>query len=69
VKAHKVVRRRGSHIFSIDRRLTDGGKVVSLTHRPPFTPREIDYVLICVYRSFFEIYISIPAVVYFELCL
>jgi hypothetical protein len=26
--------------FSLDNRLTDGGKVVSLTHRPPFTPQE-----------------------------
>jgi hypothetical protein len=24
----------------LDNRLTDGGKVVSLTHRPPFTPQE-----------------------------
>jgi hypothetical protein len=36
VKAHRVVRRRGSHS-----RLTDGGKFVSLTRRPPFTPRKI----------------------------
>jgi hypothetical protein len=27
-------------IFSLDNRLTDGGKVVSLTRRPPFTPQE-----------------------------
>jgi hypothetical protein len=33
------VRRRGSHIFP-DNWLTDGGEVVSLTHRPPFTPQE-----------------------------
>jgi hypothetical protein len=39
VKAHKIVRRRGSHIF-LDNQLTDGGKVVSLTRRPPFTPQE-----------------------------
>jgi hypothetical protein len=76
VKAHKVVRLRGSHIlprqsayrwrlgcdpyaasdpcnkpwrpielwdieaptFCLDNRLTDGGKVVSLTHRRPYTP-------------------------------
>jgi hypothetical protein len=37
VKAHRVVRRRGSHI---DNRLTDSGKVVSLTRRPPFTPSQ-----------------------------
>jgi predicted RNA binding protein YcfA (HicA-like mRNA interferase family) len=32
VEAHKLVRRRGSHIF-LDKRLTDGGEVVS-----PFPP-------------------------------
>jgi hypothetical protein len=26
--------------FSLDNRLTDGGKVVSLMRRPPFTPQE-----------------------------
>jgi hypothetical protein len=26
--------------FSLDNRLTDGGKFVSLTRRPPFTPQE-----------------------------
>jgi hypothetical protein len=31
---HRVVARRGS-------RLTDGGEVVSLTRRQPFTPRKI----------------------------
>jgi hypothetical protein len=36
VKAHRVVRRRGSHIF-LNSRLTDGGEVVSLSRRPPFT--------------------------------
>jgi hypothetical protein len=25
----------------LDNQLTDGGEVVSLTHRPPFTPRKI----------------------------
>jgi hypothetical protein len=39
VKAHKVVRRRGSHIF-LNNRLTDGGEVVSLTRRPTFTPQD-----------------------------
>jgi hypothetical protein len=38
VKTHRVVRRRGFHIFSLDKRLTDGGKIVSLTRLPPFTP-------------------------------
>jgi hypothetical protein len=36
--AHRVVRRRGSHIF-LDNCLKDGGDIVSLTRRPPFTPR------------------------------
>jgi hypothetical protein len=27
-------------IFSLEDRLTDGGKVVSLTRRPPFIPQE-----------------------------
>jgi hypothetical protein len=39
VKAHRVVRRRGSHIFS-RQSAHSGGKVVSLTCRPPFTPQE-----------------------------
>jgi hypothetical protein len=39
MKAHMVVRRRGSHFQ--DKWLTDGGKVVSLKHRPPFTPKNI----------------------------
>jgi hypothetical protein len=29
----------------LDSRLTDGGKVVSLTFRPPFTPQEVVPVL------------------------
>jgi hypothetical protein len=37
VKAHRVLRRRGSHIF-LDNWLTDGGEVLSLTPRSPFTP-------------------------------
>jgi hypothetical protein len=36
-EAHTVVRRRGSQHF-LDNRLTDGGEVGSLTHRPPLTP-------------------------------
>jgi hypothetical protein len=39
MKAHRVLRRRGSHIFS-DNRLTHGGKVVSLMRRQPFTHQE-----------------------------
>jgi hypothetical protein len=27
--------------YFLDNRLTDGGEVVSLTRRPPFTPRKI----------------------------
>jgi hypothetical protein len=34
------VRRRGSPYF-MDNWLTDGGEIVSLTRRPPFTPRKI----------------------------
>jgi hypothetical protein len=37
VEAHKVVRRRGSHIF-LGNWLTDGGEVVSLTRWPPSLP-------------------------------
>jgi hypothetical protein len=39
-EAHRVARRQGSHI-SLHNWLTDGSEVVSLTHRPPFTPRKI----------------------------
>jgi hypothetical protein len=62
MKAHRVVRRRGSHIF-LDRLLIDGGKIISLTRRPPFTLQK-EYVLIFVCVSFFEICSSIPAFVY-----
>jgi hypothetical protein len=31
----------------LDNRLTDGGEVVSLTHRPPFTPRKIPDTHFC----------------------
>jgi hypothetical protein len=37
MEAHRVVRRRGSHIF-FRQSFTDGGEVVSLTHRQPFIP-------------------------------
>jgi hypothetical protein len=36
---------RLSHV--LDNRLTDGGKVVSLTRQPPFTPRKIPGTHIC----------------------
>jgi hypothetical protein len=39
VEAHRVARCRNFHIH-LDNRLTDGGEVVSLTCRPPFTPQE-----------------------------
>jgi hypothetical protein len=39
VKAHRIVRRRGSHI--LHSWLIDGGEIVSLTRRPPFTSRKI----------------------------
>jgi hypothetical protein len=31
----------------LDKRLTDGGEVVSLTRRQPFTPRKIPGTLFC----------------------
>jgi hypothetical protein len=33
--------------YFLDNRLTDGGKVVSLTRRPPFTPRKIPGTHFC----------------------
>jgi hypothetical protein len=39
MEAHRVVKRRSPHIF-LDNQLTDGDEV-SLTRRPPFTPRKI----------------------------
>jgi hypothetical protein len=33
--------------FSLDIRLTDGGKVVSLTRLPPFTPKKIPGTHFC----------------------
>jgi hypothetical protein len=39
VETHRVVRRRGSHIF-FESRLTDGGEVVSLKRRLLFIPQE-----------------------------
>jgi hypothetical protein len=46
VKARRVVRRRGSHIF-IDSWLTDGGEVVSLTRQPPFSSGKIPGTHFC----------------------
>jgi hypothetical protein len=37
---HQFCIRNPSPTFSLDSRLTDGGEVVSLTRRPPFTPQE-----------------------------
>jgi hypothetical protein len=34
-------------IYFLDNRLTDGGKVVSFTRRPPFTPRKISDINFC----------------------
>jgi hypothetical protein len=42
MEAHTVVRRRGSHIFLQESRLTDGDEVVSLTRRLPFTHHQPD---------------------------
>jgi hypothetical protein len=41
VEAHRVVRRRGSHIF-LGNRLTDDGEVVSLTRRPAALYPQVD---------------------------
>jgi hypothetical protein len=46
MKAHRVVWRRGSHIF-LDNRVTDGGEVVSPARRPPFTPLKIPGIHFC----------------------
>jgi hypothetical protein len=46
VEAHRIVRRRCSHIFQ-DNRITDGGEVVSLTRRPSFRPRKIPGTYFC----------------------
>jgi hypothetical protein len=62
VKAHKVVRRRGFHIF-LDNRLTDGGVVISLTSRPPFVSQEdssrfnleTNIVKLCFSKYFFVV--------------
>jgi hypothetical protein len=40
LEAHRILRRRGPHIFA-DNRLADGGKVVSLTPHSTFIPRKI----------------------------
>jgi hypothetical protein len=39
VKAHRIVGLELLHL--LDNRLTDGGETVSLTRRPPFTPRKV----------------------------
>jgi hypothetical protein len=46
VEAHSVVRRLGFHIF-LDRRLTDGGVIVSLTPRWLFTRMKISGTHLC----------------------
>jgi hypothetical protein len=43
VEVRRVVSRRGS----LDSRLTDGGKVVSLSRRSPFTRRKIPGTRFC----------------------
>jgi hypothetical protein len=49
MKTHKVVRRRGAHIF-LDSRLTNDGEL-TLTQRPPFNPKKIPSVTVSVWRS------------------
>jgi hypothetical protein len=47
VEAYRIVRCRGSHIV-LDKRLTHGGEIVSLTGRPRSTPQKHFLVLISV---------------------
>jgi hypothetical protein len=42
VKTHRVVKHEAL-TFSLDIRLTDDGKVVSLMRRLPFTPQEVSW--------------------------
>jgi hypothetical protein len=52
VEAPRFARGRGSHItYKFDKRLTDGGKVVSLTRRLPFTPRYLFFLRFLVLIS------------------
>jgi hypothetical protein len=44
VEAHRVLRLEAP-TFSLDNRLTEGGKFVSLRHRPPFTSQEDSWYL------------------------
>jgi hypothetical protein len=63
VKAHRVVGRRGSHIF-LDSLLTDNGEFVSLTHRPRFTPppQEVSwYSFLFKHKQFFYYRITSPS--------
>jgi hypothetical protein len=46
MQAQRVVRCWGSHNF-LDNLFTNGGEVLSLTHRQPFTPRKIPGTHLC----------------------
>jgi hypothetical protein len=46
MEARRVVRRRGS-LNTVDNRLTDGGEVVNLRRRSPFTPKKIHGTHFC----------------------
>jgi hypothetical protein len=45
VEAHRVARGQGSLPHYLDKRLTDGGRVVSPTRRPHFTPRFLEELM------------------------
>jgi hypothetical protein len=62
MEAHRVVRRRGSHIL-LDNRLTDGGEVVNLTRRPTFNPRKIPGTTFSV-RSWNRVLLLFDSLIY-----
>jgi hypothetical protein len=61
------VRCRGSP-FSLDNRLTDGGKVVCFTHWLPFTPQEDSWYSFLLEAEFFCIVFMIYCVHVIALC-
>jgi hypothetical protein len=42
-KGKAILQEAEAPTFGLDNRLTDGGKVVSPTRRPPFTPQEYSW--------------------------